>query len=140
APAVLVLFPNCIALASLSLKGWTAGDRVLFKRELKRSGRGVIAADFVGDATCFFFERPDGEIRTGGAIAKILTDPFCQAAAAFALRDVDEIMQNQLAIVPGINANDERVTETDATCVFGNDADAFRRLRQFRILRERNSI
>lgn len=63
-----------------------------------------------------------------------------KAAAAFALRDVDEIMQNQLAIVPGINPNDERVTETDATCVFGNDADAFRRLGQFRNLRERNPI
>jgi hypothetical protein len=30
--------------------------RVLFKRELRRSGRDVIAADFVGDATRFFFE------------------------------------------------------------------------------------
>ena len=63
-----------------------------------------------------------------------------KAAAAFALRDVNEIMQNKFAIVPGINANDERVTETDATGVFGNDADAFRRLRQFRILRKRNPV
>ena len=49
-------------------------------------------------------------------------------------------MQNQFAIVPGINANNESMTKTRATCVFGNDADAFRRLRQFRILRERNPI
>jgi len=85
----------------------------------------VIAADFVGDATRFFFQRADGEIRTGGAIAKILADPLGKAAAALTLRDVNQIMQNKFAIVPGINANNERVTETDATCVFGNDADAF---------------
>ena len=100
----------------------------------------MIAADFVSDATGFFFECADSEIRTVGAIAKILADPFGKPTAAFALRDVDKIMQNQFAIVPGINPNNERVTETRATCVFGNDADTFRRLRQFRILRERNPI
>ena len=100
----------------------------------------MIAADFVGDATRFFFERSDGEIRTIGAIAKILADPLGQAAAAFALRDVDEIMQNQFAIVPSINPNDECVTETGATCVFGDDANAFGRLRQFRILGELDPI
>jgi hypothetical protein len=31
-------------------------ERVLFKREIKRLRRGVIAADFAGDATRFFFE------------------------------------------------------------------------------------
>ena len=63
-----------------------------------------------------------------------------KAAAALALRDVNQIMQNKFAIVPGITANDERVTETDTACVFGDDSDALRRLRQFRILRERNPI
>ena len=102
--------------------------RVRFKGELKRLGRGVIAADFSGDATRFFFECADGEIRTVDAVAKVLTDPLFKPAAAFALCDVDEIMQNQLAVVPGIDANDERVSETYATCVLGDDADAFRRL------------
>ena len=100
----------------------------------------MIAADFVGDATRFFFERADSEIRTVGAVAKILADPLGKTAAAFALRDVDEIMQNQLAIVPGVDANNERVTKTDAASVFGDDADAFRRRRQFGVFRERNSI
>ena len=136
----MVLFPKCIALDSLSLKGWTAVDRVLFKRELKRSGRGVIAADFAGDAKRFLFERADSEIRTVGAVAKILADPLGQTAAAFALRNVDEIMQNQLAIVPSVDANNESVTKTDAAGVFGDDANAFRRRRQSGIFRERNSI
>ena len=36
--------------------------------------------------------------------AKILPDPLLEPSAAFALSDVDEIMQNQFALVPGINA------------------------------------
>jgi len=42
--------------------------------------------------------------------AKILPDPLLEPSAAFALSDVDEIMQNQFAIVPGINANNESMT------------------------------
>ena len=47
--------------------------------------------------------------------AKILPDPLLEPSAAFALSDVDEIMQNQFAIVPGINANNETMTKTRAT-------------------------
>lgn len=67
-------------------------------------------------------------------------DPLFKPAAAFALRDVDEIMQNQFAVVPGVDANNKSVTKTHATCVFGDDADASRGLGQFRIIRERNPI
>jgi len=67
-------------------------------------------------------------------------DPLFEPAAAFALRDVDEIMQNLFAVVPGIDANNQGMTKTRATCVFSDNADAFRRLRQFRIVRERNPI
>ena len=100
----------------------------------------MIAANFVGDATRFFFDCADGEIGTVGTVAKILADPLGKAAAAFALRNMDEVMQNQFAIVPGVDANNERVTKTHASCVFGDDADAFRCFRQFRIFRERNPI
>jgi hypothetical protein len=115
-------------------------DRVLFKREIKRSSCGVIAADFPRGATRFFFNWAKSEVRTIGAVAKILSDPLLKAATAFALRDVDEIMQNQFAIVPSVDANDESATKTHAPCAFGQDAQAFRRLGQFRIFRQRNPI
>ena len=103
------------------------------------SGR-VGDADFACDAAGFVFERADGKVRTIAAVTKIMTAPLFESTAPLALRDVNEIMQNQFAIVPGINPNNERVTETHATRVFGDDADAFRGFRQFRVLRERNPI
>ena len=75
------------------------------------------------DAARFFFERTDAKIRAIGAVTKIFMDPLFESAGAFALRDVDEIVQDQFAIVPGIAAHNQRVTETHAARVFGNDAN-----------------
>ena len=47
--------------------------------------------------------------------AKILPDPLLEPSAAFALSDVDEIMQNQFALVPGISVNNESMTKARAT-------------------------
>ena len=57
APAVCFLIDKCITLNSFPFCPRMDGrERVLFKREIKRLRRGVIAADFAGDATRFFFE------------------------------------------------------------------------------------
>src|SRR5437016_6811320 len=114
--------------------------RPIQTRKIDRLSRRVIAANFVSDATRFFFERPSGEVRTIGAVAKILSDPLLEPAATFALRDVDEIVQNQFAIVPGVDADDKSMTKTHAARVFGQDAKAFRRLGQFQIFGKWNPI
>lgn len=74
------------------------------------------------------------------AVAEILFHPLLEAAAAFALRDVDEIMQNQFPIGPGIGADNERVAEAYATCVVRDYAGAPRGLRQLGVVRQRDTI
>lgn len=49
-------------------------------------------------------------------------------------------MQKQFAIVPGIGANNKRVTETHATCVGRDNAGAARGLGQLWAVRQRDSI
>src|SRR6516225_553316 len=79
-------------------------------------------ADFACESARFFFERADGEFRTICAIGQIFTDPLLETAGALALRDVDQIVQNQFAIVPCVYANNQSVTKTHAPRAFGNDA------------------
>jgi len=63
-----------------------------------------------------------------------------KSAAAFALRDVGEIMQNQFVIVPSVDANNESMAKTHATGVFSDDANASRRFSQVRIFWQWNPI
>ena len=97
----------------------------------------VSAANVLRDAARFFFECSGGEVRAIGPIGEIIADPLLEPAAAFALRDVDQIMQNQFPIVPGVAPNNQRVTKAHATRVFGNDAKPTRRFGQFRIFARR---
>lgn len=92
------------------------------------------------DATRFFFQRANREIGARRAIAKIIAHPIFQSACALALRDVDEIMQNQFAIVPRVHPNQKSVTETHATRVFGDDANASCRFRERWVLWKGDSI
>jgi hypothetical protein len=69
-----------------------------------------------------------------------MTHPLFQSAHALALSDVNQIMQNQFAIVPGVSANNQSVAEPDAACVFCNDAQSSRGQSQFFIFRQRNAI
>jgi len=98
------------------------------------------AADFARGATCFFFDRANGKIGTAGAVAEVLADPLFKSPAAFALGDVDKIVQDQFTVVPSVDANNEGVTETHATCVFGDDTDASRCFGQLRVFGQRKAI
>ena len=97
-------------------------------------------ANGASESACFFFERANGELGTGLTVAQILADPLFETATAFALRDVHEIVQEQFAIAPGIGANDDGIAEAYAPCIVGDYAGASRRLRQFRIVWQRNAI
>ena len=102
--------------------------------------RHFLGADFARSAARFVFERADGEIGAVVTVAKILLDPRLEAAASFTLRDVDEIMQKQFAVAPGIGTNDDGVAEADAPYIVGDNAGASRRLGQLRIVGQGNAI
>ena len=97
-------------------------------------------ANFARESAGFFFERADSEFWTICAVPQIFTDPLLETAGALALRDVDQIVQNQFAIVPCVYANNQSVTKTHAPGVFGDDADSLRGFGQSRILRQWNAV
>jgi len=63
-----------------------------------------------------------------------------EAATLFTLRDVHQLVQEQLAITPGIGPNDNRVADGDAATGRGNDLGILRGRGQLCIVRQRNSI
>ncbi|MEY2490341.1 MAG: hypothetical protein QOC70_2283 [Verrucomicrobiota bacterium] len=97
-------------------------------------------ADFAGDSARFVFERADGKTGGGLTVAKILSNPLLETAASFALRDVYKIVQEQFAVAPRFRANYDRVAESDATRVSGNDTSAPSRVSQFAAFRQRYPI
>src|SRR5438270_12389441 len=105
-----------------------------------RLGQGAGRANVAGQSASLLLEITNGEIRAIGAIGQILADPLLKSAAVLALRNVDKIMQNQFAIVPGIGPNDQSMTKAYATSVFRNDTGASRRRRQTFVIGQGNSI
>ena len=95
-------------------------EPAIFKRKIRfgscarvrRLCRGVCRADLARDPPRFFFDRADAEVGTTDAVVEIFADPLLKSAGAFALRDVDKIMQNQLPIDPGVATNKQRVTQS----------------------------
>ena len=88
----------------------------------------------------FFFERADGELGAGVAVGEIFSDPRFEAAASFALSDMHELVDDQLAIAPTIGANDDAMADGYATRSVGNDLGVPRGRSQRLIIRQRNSI
>jgi hypothetical protein len=118
--------------------GWSLNTSSLRFSSFK--SRGVLAADFVSDAARLGFQLADGEIRASLAIEKILRDPLLETPAAFALGDMDEIMDNKFAIGPGIGPNDERVSKPDAARIPCDNASASRGRGQAGMSRQRDAI
>jgi len=69
-----------------------------------------------------------------------MSNPLLKAATSFALGDVHEIVHEQFAIAPRFGANHDRVAETDAAGVPGDDMSAPSRLGQVTAFRQRNAI
>lgn len=86
------------------------------------------------------FKRPNSESGASLAITKILRNPLLEAATAFALGDVDKIVDYQFAITPGIDANNESMSESDAARIFGHNAGPSSRLGQAGMSRQRDAI
>ena len=74
------------------------------------------------------------------SIVEVLADPLLEAATAFALRNVNEIMQKQLTIAPEIGSNDNGMTKAYAARVVRDYAGSPRSLRQLLIIGEGNPI
>ena len=70
------------------------------------------------------------------AVEKVISNPLFETAASFALRDMDEIVQEQFAITPRFRTNDDRVTDSDATRFRGDDASAPSRVGQLAAFRQ----
>jgi hypothetical protein len=100
----------------------------------------VFCAKFAGQAASFIFEGPDAEIGRRVPIGEIFQEKGFQAAAAFALRDVHHLMQEQLAVLPAIRPNNYSVPDRNTARRLGDDLSAARGLGQLLILRQRDPI
>ena len=74
------------------------------------------------------------------AVEKVISNPLLETATSFALRDMDKIVQKQFAITPRFRTNDDRVTDSDATSLRGDDTSAPSRVSQLAAFRQRDSI
>jgi len=74
------------------------------------------------------------------AVEKVISNPLLETAASFALRDMDKIVQEQFAITPRFRTNNDRVTDSDAARVLGDDTSAPSRLSQLAAFRQRDPI
>ena len=74
------------------------------------------------------------------AIEKVIANPLLQTATSFALRDMNKIVQEQFAVTPRFRANHDRVADSDATRVRGDDTSAPSHVRQLAAFRQRDSI
>ena len=88
----------------------------------------------------FLFERANGEFGAGVAVGKIFSDPRFEAATSFALSDMHELVDDQLAIAPAIGANDDAMTDSYTATSIGNDLGMPRGLSQRLIIGQRNPI
>ena len=102
--------------------------------------RRVRSADFVSNPPRFVFERADGEFGARATVAEILLNERLKATASFALSDVDELVQDQLAIAPAIGANDNPMADGRAARSVGDDMGAPRGVSELLVVRQRNSI
>ena len=100
----------------------------------------VRRADFASKSAGFFFETTDGELGAVVTVVKVSLNPMLEAATLFTLRDVHQLVQEQLAITPGIGSNDNRVADGHAATSRGNDLGIPRCLGQLFIVRQRDPI
>jgi hypothetical protein len=97
-------------------------------------------ANFAGDPPRFFFERADGEFGARLTLKKILPKVWLEAAASFALRNMSELVQDQLAITPTVATNNNAMADGHAAGRIGDYMSAARGLSQLRILRQKNTV
>lgn len=97
-------------------------------------------ANFPGQAAGFIFERADTEISGGAAIHEVFADERFEPAAALALRDVHELVQEQFGVLPAIRANNDSVADGHAAGGIGNYLSVPRGVGEFLVLGERNAI
>jgi hypothetical protein len=98
------------------------------------------SANLPGNPSSFFFERTDSE--TGGieTFAEVFPNKRFETAIAFTLRDMDELMHEQLAIAPAIGANNNSVADARATGGGGNEDVFPREIREPLIIRKRETF
>lgn len=82
------------------------------------------------NASGFFFQWTDAKAGGIKTFAKIFLNKGLEAATAFTLGDVDELMHQQLAIAPAIGPNNNSVTNTCTTRSGGNDDVSSREIRE----------
>lgn len=97
-------------------------------------------ADLAGAGPSLVFERADAEGGARSPVGEICFDEEFETSTAFALRDMDEGMHEQLAVLPGIGADGDSVTERDGAGGFGNDLSAAGRRGQLFTIRQEDAI
>lgn len=68
-------------------------------------------AKLAGPGARFILERAEAEIARGAAVRKVFAHERFEVATALALGDMDELMQEQLPVLPTVRADDDAVAD-----------------------------
>jgi len=77
--------------------------------------------DVAGAGTRFIFERAHAEIARAPAIRKVFLHEYFESAASLTLRDVNELMEKELAITPTISPDNDSISDGHAAGSVGDD-------------------
>src|ERR1041385_20218 len=116
----------------------TAGKRRLASCQGRLTTRG--GANLPGQPSGFFFEPAGAKLRGRATVTQVAPNPRLESAAAFALRDMYQVMHEQFAVTPGVGADDDSGAKPDTSRLLGEDANMAGGLGQLRVLRQRHPI
>jgi len=100
----------------------------------------MAGADLAGPTTSLVFERTQAEIPRCAAIKQIFSDEIVQAAATLALRHMNKLMEEQLAVSPAVGSNNDGVPHSHASRRVGDDLGVAGGRRELLVFRQQDAV
>jgi hypothetical protein len=97
-------------------------------------------ANLPGPGTRFIFKRAEAEIAGAATIREVFAHERFKAATAFALGDVNELMNQQLPVLPAIGADNYAMTDGDGFGGVRDDLGVPGCICQFFVVGHRNAV
>src|SRR5205814_3086458 len=113
--------------------GWMLCNQLL-------SVAGVGGTNILGNAPRFLFEQTNAEFFALMPIRQIALNKRLESPVSLTLRDMNQLMQNQFAIAPGIGANNYAMSEGYSAAGAGDDLSLSSSGREFFVFRQWDAI
>ena len=100
----------------------------------------MAGADLAGEGARFIFERAEAEIAGVATVRQVFAHERFEAAAAFALSDVDELMEEQFPVLPAVRADNNPMTNGHGPGRIRDDLSEAGGVGQLFVVGHRNAI